>query len=98
MSLRDDIAAMFAELDGRDRYAEALERTRERVEHGYRAYTAFGCRCDTCRAANAEYMRAYAKRRRQQDPSFRAKRTAYEVDRTRRKRAAERAASGERAA
>lgn len=72
-----EIAEMFAELDGRDRLADAIERAREYVEHGYRAYTTFGCRCEVCRAANAEYQRTYAKLRRRRDAEFRAKRTRY---------------------
>jgi len=77
----NEIADMFAALDCRDRLADAVQRAREHVEHGYRAYTTFGCRCETCRAANAEYMRRYAKLRRRRDPGFRAKRTGYEAGR-----------------
>lgn len=79
--MRDEIADMFAALDGRDRLADAIERAREHVEHGYRAYTTFGCRCKVCRAANAAYMRTYAKLRRRRDDQFRAKRTSYQAAR-----------------
>lgn len=89
-----EIAAMFAELDGRDRLEEWLERARERTDHGYHAYTKHGCRCDVCRAANAEYMRVYNKLRRRRDPVFRAARSGYEANRRARKRAAQPAEVG----
>lgn len=81
MTLRSEIADMFAGLDGRDRLTDAIERSREHVEHGYRGYTTFGCRCEVCREANTAYMRTYAKLRRRRDPEFRAKRTGYEAGR-----------------
>jgi hypothetical protein len=80
---------MFAALDGRDRLADAIARAREQVEHGYRAYTTFGCRCDACRAANAAYQRGYAKLRRRRDSGFRAKRARYAATQRDRGRAAE---------
>lgn len=85
--LRSEIAGMFAELDGRDRLADAIQRTREHVEHGYRAYTTFGCRCEVCKEANASYQRTYAKLRRRCDLEFRAKRSKYEASRRARVRA-----------
>lgn len=64
------IAEMFAELDGYDRYKERLALPPRSVEHGYRAYVTWGCRCETCRAANAAYMRDYKARRAAKDPAF----------------------------
>lgn len=83
----EEIAEMFAALDGHDRLADAIERTGERVGHGYRGYTTFKCRCEVCRAANAEYMRTYAKLRRRgrRAAEFRAQRAKYEAARRARK-------------
>jgi hypothetical protein len=89
--LRAEITELFASLDGRERLADAIERAREHVEHGYRAYTTFGCRCETCRAANAEYQRWYSRLRRRADPAFRARRARYEA--ARRARVADRRAA-----
>lgn len=65
------IFEMFAELDGYVRYADMIGRPPQSLEHGYRAYVTYGCRCETCRAANAEYHRDYDRRRRFNDPVYR---------------------------
>lgn len=39
--------------------------------HGYRAYTKFGCKCETCREANRAYTAAYREARRARDPQWR---------------------------
>lgn len=100
MSILDGIAEMFAELSGRDattgqHWLDKVVTPPRTLEHGYRAYVTFGCRCETCRAANAAYMRDYAKRRRAEDPTYRARRAKYEADRRARRRA-ERSGLGER--
>lgn len=70
-----------------ERYRERMEALRDReliaqrVEHGYRKYTTFRCRCDVCRSANAAHQRAYATQRRARDPEFKAKRARYEAGR-----------------